>query len=122
LSVVIKIGTPQSTKSDVKILVKFANAIGDIPSNKFVGRLNRFIKAKNMLDDQWGTRNSVYQDDYPSLLYAAGAGEKLSSAAPSDAIKVLNEFEQNAKTACEQIEKIDNLLPALKTKLKAQLC
>ncbi|KAL0476508.1 hypothetical protein AKO1_004581 [Acrasis kona] len=123
LSVVIKIGVAQSVRSDVKIQIEFANEISQISTmNGFVGKLKRFIKAKNMLDDQWGTRTSVFQDDYPNLLYAAGMGEKLSGVKADDAARTLSEFEKYAKIACDELKNITNISPSLQSKLNAQLC
>ena len=124
LTVMIYINVPTSTSADCHIQVQLSGSVFAREltlASGWEGRINRFIAAKATLDNQWGTSNTVFQDDYPSLLYAAEGGEFLTYQ-PWNAATGIQQFSTQAKRACQELTNITNLLPSVQTMLSQQLC
>lgn len=79
LSIVVQITTPLNTSAGHLVTAHLA---GELPSallvSNFSGRVARLRKAKQLLDNQWGTSDTVHQQDYPSVLLAGEAGMRLT--------------------------------------------
>ena len=90
-------------------------------ANGFQGTLQRVVQSKILLDNEWGTDNTVYMDDYPRMLSVAQMGERLTNA-PSNAMSLLGKWPALTRAACEEIGALSTLRPALKTQVVAQLC
>lgn len=68
----------------------------------FPGMLTRLQQMKQLLDDQWGI-DTVYQDQYPSLLLATQTG-RMITAQPSLVITgIMEEFKKNLMTGIEEV-------------------
>jgi len=124
LTLNIYIDVPVSTSKDTQVDIQLIDSVTSpvlADANGWEGRVSRFAAAKATLDDQWGTDNTVYQDDYPNLLFAAEAGEFLTYE-PQNAVNGIKAFAQYAELACHELTNITNLLPSVQTLLVSQLC
>eukprot|EP00743_Colponemidia_sp_Colp-15_P010732 GILK01011856.1.p1 GENE.GILK01011856.1~~GILK01011856.1.p1 ORF type:complete len:977 (-),score=160.12 GILK01011856.1:248-3178(-) len=102
LSLLINAGL-QSTSQTFSVEVVFEQPLKDpLLEVGFAGRLKRFQQAKVLLDYQWGV-DTVFQEDYPNLLLAAAAGDRISSN-PVAARAELQRFEMYISNAVKEVE------------------
>ena len=125
LSTVVTINTPQSTDAPLMVwLVPSSYGLrldSTVPSG-LPGIMARFIHAKATLDNQWG-HQTVYQDDYPTLLDVASYGERMTYD-PSSLQDVLSAVgDGELVKACGEVRgNITGLDKGVQMQLMAQLC
>jgi len=80
LSLIINLNSNYSVLSPISISLSLIGNIDDpLLSQGFEGLMNRLEAAKELLDDQWGTIYTVYQDDYKALLLATENGMRVTN-------------------------------------------
>ena len=125
LSAVIRLRTPRSTSTPVTVVAGYGAAGANVSHaglDGLQGVVARFVSAKAVLDAQWGTAHTVYQDDYPALLDVASVGEVLTYD-PSRAGTVLAGLAGVRQQACYEVStNITGLEPTVRRQLYAQLC
>ena len=122
MSVVVTINTPQPTNTPLQVVLRSNSSLylpaaaSDLP-----GTIARFVHAKATLDNQWG-HDTVFQDDYPTLLNVASYGERMTYD-PSSVSAVLSAVAGDVMRACREVSgNITGLDAAVQTQLVAQLC
>ena len=68
----------------------------------FPGMLSRLQQMKELLDDQWGI-DTVYQDQYPSLLYATETGRTITAQPSLVTTGIMDQFKKNLLTGIEEV-------------------
>ena len=122
LSVVIQLRRPRSVQEAVEVKAAYSTSVSQSALQGLQGTIARFVSAKALLDSQWGTAHTVFQDDYPSLLDMASVGERLTYD-PRSVGAVVKGLAGMRMAACEEINRnITNLLPEVRQQLAAQLC
>ena len=128
LSTVIHLRRPLPTSAPVVVLAAYGGGgrgggnVTHAAVDGLQGLLARFVSAKALLDSQWGTAHTVYQDDYPALLDMASVGELLTYDG-SRAAEVLAGLGKLREQACYEVAtNITGLEPSVRGQLYAQLC
>eukprot|EP00698_Gefionella_okellyi_P018500 TRINITY_DN5552_c0_g1_i1.p1 TRINITY_DN5552_c0_g1~~TRINITY_DN5552_c0_g1_i1.p1 ORF type:complete len:938 (-),score=168.17 TRINITY_DN5552_c0_g1_i1:17-2830(-) len=119
LAVIVHIVTPISIDDRIRVEVQVSGSTSDpLLTSGYSATLNRFITAKETLDNQWGI-DTVYQEDYFDLLIAAETGRRITDA-PATAANELSAF---AATVLKGIDEVKALAvqSAVKQQLVAQL-
>ena len=68
----------------------------------FPGMLTRLQQMKELLDDQWGI-DTVYQDQYPSLLYVTETGRMITAQPSLVTTGIMDQFKKNLMTGIEEV-------------------
>ena len=68
----------------------------------FPGMLSRLQQMKELLDDQWGI-DTVYQDQYPSLLYATETGRMITAQPSLVTTGIMDQFKMNLLTGIDEV-------------------
>ncbi|CAF1077357.1 unnamed protein product [Didymodactylos carnosus] len=124
LTLIVYIHSPQPTSKELSVLIQLSESVTHpllINPVGFSGYIQRFTSAKALLDDQWGVQ-TVFQDDYPQLLFAASTGEVITHE-PDQAVAHANAFyDWLVVGACVELGSgITGLAEDVKQQLLAQL-
>ena len=68
----------------------------------FPGKLTRLQQVKELLDDQWGI-DTLYQDQYPLLLYATETGRMITAQPSLVTAGIMDQFKSNLMTGIEEV-------------------
>ena len=68
----------------------------------FAGMLSRLQRMKELLDDQWGI-DTVYQDQYPSLLYATETGRVITAQPNLVTAGIMAQFKANLTNGIDEV-------------------
>ena len=68
----------------------------------FAGMLSRLQQMKELLDDQWGI-DTVYQDQYPSLLYATETGRMITAQPNLVTDGIMDQFKTNVMNGLSEV-------------------
>ena len=68
----------------------------------FSGMLSRLQQMKELLDDQWGI-DTVYQDQYPSLLYATETGRMITAQPSLVTTGIIDQFKKHLITGIDEV-------------------
>ena len=115
LSLFVNIVSPQPTNTALQIRVStmfsqqsFLLELG------FPRIMERMVKAKQLLDNQWDT-DKVYQEDYEALLDGAETGQRITDdyTTAFDEMKAFQGRVEVAKSQVKQLEHLDDDIRAL---------
>lgn len=102
LSLIVNLVESRSTKTEAAVFISFEKTPFDAYSFPGItGMVKRLQKAKELLDQQWGI-DTVYQEDYSALLYAADTGRRITSN-PAVLADLIQEFSTYHKQAINEI-------------------
>ena len=68
----------------------------------FSGMLSRLQQMKELLDDQWGI-DTVYQDQYPSLLYATETSRMITAQPSLVTAGIIDQFKKHLITGIDEV-------------------
>ena len=122
LSAVVYLRQPRQVRAAVVVEAEYDGPVVEARLQGLQGTVARFVQAKALLDSQWGTAHTVYQDDYPALLDVASVGERLTYDTGAVG-QVLQAMPAMRQAACVEVRSnISNLDAGVKGQLAAQLC
>ena len=102
LSLIVNLVESRSTKTEAAVFISFEKTPFDAYSFPGItGMVKRLQKAKELLDQQWGI-DTVYQEDYSALLYAADTGRRITSN-PAVLADLIQEFSTYHKQAINEV-------------------
>ena len=96
LSLIINLVTERPVDKEVEVVINYSSFKSFDPYGfpGFAGMLARLQQMKELLDEQWGI-DTVYQDQYPSLLYATETGRMITAQPSLVTSGIMDQFKSN---------------------------
>ena len=96
--------TERPVDKEIKVVIDYSSFKNFDPYGfpGFPGMLTRLQQMKELLDDQWGI-DTVYQDQYPSLLYATETGRMITAQPSLVTSGIMDQFKSNLMTGIEEV-------------------
>ena len=104
LSLIINLLTERPVDKEIEVVIDYSSFKSFDPYGfpGFPGMLSRLQQMKELLDDQWGI-DTVYQDQYPSLLYATETGRMITAQPSLVTTGIINQFKKNLITGIDEV-------------------
>ena len=104
LSLIINLVSERPVDKEVKVVINYSSFKNFDPYGfpGFAGMLTRLQQMKELLDDQWGI-DTVYQDQYPSLLYATETGRMITAEPSLVTSGIMDHFKTNLMNGIDEV-------------------
>ena len=104
LSLIINLLTERPVDKEIEVVIDYSSFKSFDPYGfpGFPGMLSRLQQMKELLDDQWGI-DTVYQDQYPSLLYATETGRIITAQPSLVTAGIIDQFKKNLITGIDEV-------------------
>ena len=104
LSLIINLLTERPVDKEIEVVIDYSSFKSFDPYGfpGFPGMLSRLQQMKELLDDQWGI-DTVYQDQYPSLLYATETGRMITAQPSLVTTGIIDQFKKNLITGIDEV-------------------
>ena len=104
LSLIINLVTEHPVDKEVEVVINYSSFKSFDPYGfpGFAGMLTRLQQMKELLDEQWGI-DTVYQDQYPSLLYATETGRMITAQPSLVTSGIMDQFKSNLTNGISEV-------------------
>ena len=105
MSLIINLVTERPVDKDIEVVIDYSSFKSFDPYGfpGFPGMLTRLQQMKELLDDQWGI-DTVYQDQYPSLLYVTETGRMITAQPSLVTTGIMDQFKNNLTNGISEVQ------------------